>query len=754
MYAACPFDFLFYCCSDIEEDVEFLTFDLLENENVIGTVDVAVKDLTATSEAFCITFNVLDQGPDDTPTTACIGIQHPSESKVDGREQFESNSLMGSVSTEDFADHTSGSRSPVIGSVADDQISDDGGFVDAIDALYLLPSMEEEESGIASTRSSQLPLGLLDLEVVGAENIPPSRLRLNVGGPQSPFVVLSFGRKSFRTKTVYRNSNPVWNERLFLPVLERESQYHATFSLYNQRALAGNLCTGKARLRVSELLQRPEETFRLSLPISVAEEDWNAEAPCKLLVRCSFHPMDSVKKSFWHHVAAQFDQDDTGSLNLVEFETMMNSIGPKLDDQTLDAIAEALGPYSESGEFSFSVISGALQLCRLVSSPSEDTDGATLVIDNCPLCSKQLPAELSSDDIVLHVFICSNRLRADSPSKEMSGGYLTEENASRKWLTRLFSAFSFGGYQLGKNNANIFVHDRSSGKLIEEKMPAYIRLGIRMIYQKSGRAADAQMTRRLLHSMTLKQGIKFSSEASRNDILPFIKFHNLKVDEVLEPLDSFKNFNDFFYRKLKPGSRPPLSEDPSVSLCPADCRLICYPTVDEATQLWVKGANFSIAGLLKDEVLGEYFNGGSLAVCRLAPQDYHRFHCPFEASVNLIYHIPGAYFTVNPMAIRMPLDVLTENARTVVLLESEVFGKVAYVAVGAMMVGSIMMTCEQGQNLNRLDEIGYFAFGGSTIVLVFPPGVNQFDQDLLDNSQECLETLVRVGQTLGRHPPL
>lgn len=732
--------------SDMENDVEYLTFELMKSQNTIGSAEVEVKDLGSTSEPFCIIFTMLSQGPDDPPATACVNLHSTSvDLKVEERELFESHSMVDSASDE-FA---SGTRSPALGSVADDQISDDGGFVDVIDALYLLPSMDDD-SGIASTNSSQLPLGLLDLEVVGAENIPPSRLRLNVGGPQSPFVVLSFGRKSFRTKTIYRNFNPVWNERLFLPVLERESHYHATFALYNQRALAGNVCSGKARLRVAELLQQPDKTFHLSLPIAVAEEDKNPEKPCKLLIRCSFYPMDSVKRIFWQHIAAQYDLDESGNLNLVEFESMMNAIGPNLNDQTLDAIAEALGPYSESGEFSFAVIAGALQFYPLVADPKGDSDGATLVIDHCPLCSKQLPNDLSSDDIIMHVFICSNRF--DSGKKEMAGGYLTEENASRKWLTRLFSAFSFGGYQLGKNNAHIFVHERVSGKLIEEKMPAYIRLGIRMIYQKSGRAADAQMVRRLLHSMTLKQGIKFSSEASRNDILPFIKFHNLNVDEILEPLDSFGNFNDFFYRQLKPNSRPALSTDPNVSLIPADCRLICYPTVDEATQLWIKGSNFSIAGLLKDTTLGEYFDGGSLAICRLAPQDYHRFHCPFEATVNLIYHIPGAYFTVNPMAIRMPLDVLTENARTVVMLESEVFGKVAYVAVGAMMVGSIMMTCEQGQKLNRLDEIGYFAFGGSTIVLVFPPGANQFDQDLLDNSQESLETLVRVGQSLGRRP--
>jgi phosphatidylserine decarboxylase len=97
------------------------------------------------------------------------------------------------------------------------------------------------------------------------------------------------------------------------------------------------------------------------------------------------------------------------------------------------------------------------------------------------------------------------------------------------------------------------------------------------------------------------------------------------MDEVLEPLSNFRTFNQFFYRKLKPGSRPPDSpEDPTVAVSPADSRMTAFETVNEATRVWIKGLDFSIKKLLGNNDYASSFEGGSLSVLRLAPQDYHR----------------------------------------------------------------------------------------------------------------------------------
>ena len=129
--------------------------------------------------------------------------------------------------------------------------------------------------------------------------------------------------------------------------------------------------------------------------------------------------------------------------------------------------------------------------------------------------------------------------------------------------------------------------------------------------------------RRMLKSMSVKQGKKFDAPESIANIAPFIAFHHLDVSEILEPLDSFKSFNSFFYRKLKPDARPladPHDEDTLVSA--ADCRMMAFPTTSEATRIWIKGREFSLARLLGDHFAkdAKRLQGGPLAIFRLAPQ--------------------------------------------------------------------------------------------------------------------------------------
>jgi len=119
--------------------------------------------------------------------------------------------------------------------------------------------------------------------------------------------------------------------------------------------------------------------------------------------------------------------------------------------------------------------------------------------------------------------------------------------------------------------------------------------------------------------------------------------------------------------------------------------------------------------------------------------------------VNFFPH-DGALFTVNPIAIREKVDVYTENKRIVTTINSPVFGNVLFIAVGATMVGSIHMTQKEGATVKKGDEMGYFAFGGSTVLTLFKPGTIKFDEDLLVNSGKPIETLLKVGDRIGISP--
>ena len=111
-----------------------------------------------------------------------------------------------------------------------------------------------------------------------------------------------------------------------------------------------------------------------------------------------------------------------------------------------------------------------------------------------------------------------------------------------------------------------------------------------------------------------------------------------------------ETFNEFFYRKLKPDARPVEDpDDPYRLVSGADCRLMVFETVSEATRLWIKGRDFSVGRLLGDTYRAEAdkYVGGALCIFRLAPQDYHRFHSPVDGIVGPMTDISGEYYTVN-----------------------------------------------------------------------------------------------------------
>ena len=114
--------------------------------------------------------------------------------------------------------------------------------------------------------------------------------------------------------------------------------------------------------------------------------------------------------------------------------------------------------------------------------------------------------------------------------------------------------------------------------------------------------------------------------------------------------------------------------------------------------------------------------------------------------------IPGEYHSVSPRARRRTGRRVRRNRRCVAVVESNEFGSVAVVVVGAVKVGSIELTAPSGM-LTRGDEMGCFRYGGSTVVLVFRRGRILFDAELLANSAAGAETLVEVGSIIGRAAP-
>jgi phosphatidylserine decarboxylase len=308
----------------------------------------------------------------------------------------------------------------------------------------------------------------------------------------------------------------------------------------------------------------------------------------------------------------------------------------------------------------------------------------------------------------------------------------------------------------------VVVVDRKTGVLLQESIPTYLRVIFRMANRsRLGRFLQRKGSfHRFFQRLTVRRGERYNSSASAREILPFVRLYSIDLSEVEREAHEYATFNEFFFRRLRPGARP-VPPDPTVLLSPADCRMVVFETVVDATQLWIKGKNFTIENLLGPQwaaVHAARFLGGSLCIARLAPQDYHRWHCPVSGLLGPRQMIDGAYFTVNPMAVNRDVDVLTENKRELYEIQSDIFGTVLMVAVGACMVASINCTAPHRgsppyERIERGAEHGYFAFGGSTLIVLFEPGVVLFDPDLVHNSRRQIETMLKCNSRIGVRRP-
>lgn len=236
--------------------------------------------------------------------------------------------------------------------------------------------------------------------------------------------------------------------------------------------------------------------------------------------------------------------------------------------------------------------------------------------------------------------------------------------------------------------------------------------------------------------------------SSAKSIRGFVEEYGINMDEVEKGIDEFKHFNDFFYRTLKPGARPIAGGD-DVAVFPADARHMGWQKADEISGVFVKGQSFDLPALLGDSELAAKYAQGSVVLSRLCPVDYHRFHFPVSGVPGTWKSIAGPLASVSPYCLSRCLDWLWTNKRNVTLIQSEKWGQVVMLEVGATGVGLIEETYAPESFVNRGDEKGYFAFGGSTTMLFFEPNRIRLADDLLRKTSEGFELFARQGDYMG-----
>jgi len=239
----------------------------------------------------------------------------------------------------------------------------------------------------------------------------------------------------------------------------------------------------------------------------------------------------------------------------------------------------------------------------------------------------------------------------------------------------------------------------------------------------------------------------------------FAKAYQIDMSIAVEPeLTNYACFNDFFTRAINLDSRP-INADQKSFCSPVDGAMSQFGSIESGRIIQAKQHHYSALELLGgDEQQAKYFADGEFCTIYLAPKDYHRIHMPCDGDLINMTHVPGQLFSVNPLTAQNVPKLFARNERVVSLFETP-FGKMALVAVGATIVGSIETTwagnitppsrksvkqwdySDNEVSLKKGQEMGRFKLG-STVILLMENKQWQWDDSIQ------LEADVVLGQKL------
>ena len=297
-----------------------------------------------------------------------------------------------------------------------------------------------------------------------------------------------------------------------------------------------------------------------------------------------------------------------------------------------------------------------------------------------------------------------------------------------------------GNIILRHNAQHIFYYQGET--LVQEINPQLNKL--RFLYSNP----FGRLVRQIMKFKSLSKlvGRYYDSPASARSIPRFIEQHHIDMSDYEQT--TYTSFNDFFTRKLNPGKRV-INQDPQILASPCDAKLFVIPHLSSKSLFYLKELPFNLERFIGNKAQAQQYSGGTLMIFRLAPYDYHRFHFPVDCIATPARHINGLLESVNPLVYKKGIQVLTQNERHCIELQTMHHGNMLMVPVGALCVGKIIETYPALQPVKKGHEAGYFMFGGSTVALVIPPGKITVEQRFIKNSALGFETAVKMGEAIA-----
>ena len=285
------------------------------------------------------------------------------------------------------------------------------------------------------------------------------------------------------------------------------------------------------------------------------------------------------------------------------------------------------------------------------------------------------------------------------------------------------------------------VYNRSTKKIEPEKV--FDKRKMDFLYNnKYGKRLTKLFLRK--HLASIIYSYFQNTKKSRKKIPSFIEEYNINTDILQKNISEFTSFNDFFIREIK-DEHIKIDTDKNAFISPADSRVLVAPITDTSVYT-IKSIDYTISDLIDDPTLAKEYQNGLCLIFRLAVYDYHRFCYVDNGELLSKKTINGFLDSVNINYTKINSHIT--NYRKVSRLSTENFGEILEIDVGAMLVGKIRDT-HSLKTFKKGEEKGYFEYGGSTVAILVKANQLKVDSDILLQSKNGIETLVKQGEKIG-----
>lgn len=202
------------------------------------------------------------------------------------------------------------------------------------------------------------------------------------GWDMDPFVVISFGKKVFRTRVIRHSLNPTWEEKMLFHVRRYEANFKIQFAILDWDKLSSNDHIGDVTFDIAELMDNapkrdpetglydageegnhPMRDFKVQL---VTGKDTPLNTKPVLTFKAKYQPYDALRQQFWRQYLKQYDADENGTISHLEMTSMLDSLGSTLSRTTIDSFYTRYNkkPLEDSISFDEAVMCLETELCR------------------------------------------------------------------------------------------------------------------------------------------------------------------------------------------------------------------------------------------------------------------------------------------------------------------------------------------------------------------------------------------------------